>query len=186
MKVVLPVAALVTVGAIFLLGRSFDTGEALLSPEDMAALGAGLRLEEPRFTGRTAAGEPYQVTAAWAEPDGALPERIRLHAPAGAIDTADGRRITGSAESGLLLRGDRRLTLDGDVRLATRAGQSFASERLVVDFAARSAESPAAVTITGPEGRLKAGAMRIADGTAGSRIFFEGGVRVVFIPRSGR
>ena len=187
MKVLLPVAALVTVGAIFMVGRSTDTGESLLSAEDMATLGAGLRLEEPRFTGRTAAGEPYRVTARWAAPDSALPRRIRLDRPTGEIALAGGRQVTGSADSGLLLRRRDRLTLTGDVRLNTDRGQTFTSDRLSVNFAERTATSPRAVTVTGPEGRLEAGRMEIersADGAG--RILFSGGVRVVFIPEASR
>jgi len=189
MKVLLPVAALLTVGAIFLFGRESGTGEALLSAEDLAALGAGLRLEEPQFTGRTAAGEPYRVTAAWAEPDGALPDRIRLANPAGEIETADGMRISGRAETGVLHRGESRLELAGAVRLETDRGHVFESARLAVALAARRARSPGPVTITGAEGRLEAGRMRISGGAEGAnaaRIFFEDGVRVVFIPRAGR
>jgi len=189
MKVVLPVAALVTVGAIFLTGRGFDSGESLLSPADLATLGAGLRLETPRFTGRTEAGEPYTVRAAWAEPDGAVPDRITLDRPEGEIDTADGRRLSGRADAGLLERREDRLTLRGGVVIETSDGYRFASERLALDFRARTAHSPVPIIATGPAGRIEAGAMRILRGEAGAdeaRIFFEAGVRVVFIPEAAR
>ena len=86
LKILLPVAALLMVGAIFLVGRGLDEGESLLSPEELATLGAGLKLDSPRFSGRTAAGEAYVVRAEWALPDSAMPETVELHRPEGEID----------------------------------------------------------------------------------------------------
>lgn len=189
MKVALPLGALVTMAAIFLLGRSFDTGESLLSPQDLAALGAGLRLEAPRFAGRTPAGEPYAIRADWAEPESAVPDRIRLHRPEGGIETEDGREIAGRADTGLLVRSINRLALNGNVRLDTSDGYAFRSRRVVIEFSERVARSDDPVTLTGPEGRLEAGSMRIEQGRPGrseARISFEQGVRVVFIPREAR
>ena len=188
-KVLLPAGAVVTVVAIFLAGRSGDTGESLLSARDLATLGAGLRLEAPRFSGQTPAGEPYSVRADWASPDGPNPGRVTLHRPEGQIETRDGRRLTGEAKEGLFLREADRLVLTGRVRLESRDGYAFAGPRLDIDLAGRTARSSEPVRLTGPEGSLEAGAMRIDQGRPGAgaaRIFFDEGVRVVFIPREAR
>jgi len=189
LKILLPVAALLMVGAIFLVGRGLDEGESLLSPEELATLGAGLKLDSPRFSGRTAAGEAYVVRAEWALPDSAMPETVELHRPEGEIDLADGPRLTAAAKSGELTRSDKRLSLVGSVVIETSDGYRFDSERLVIDFDDATARSPVPVTVEGPSGTIEAGAMRVrrgAEGAGEGRIFFERGVRVVFIPQAGR
>ena len=187
MKVALPVLALLLVGAIFLVGRSLSNAPSLLTAAEMAQLGAGLRLENPQFTGQTESGEPYVVRAAWAVPDSAMPEQVLLEAPDGEVILADGRRLTGRSDTGLMLRADERLRLDGNVRIETSDGYLFETARLVLHFGAHRAISPVAVTGTGPVGRIEAGSMRVigqGEGTDGTRIFFDDRVRVVFMPQA--
>jgi lipopolysaccharide export system protein LptC len=188
LKVLLPVAALIVVGAIFLAGRDRGDGSRLLSAEEIARLSAGLRLETPRFTGRTAAGEPFVIRADWAEPDGAMPEEIALARPTGRIELADGRTVEGRARRGLLDRGSDTLALSGAVEIETSDGYRFESETLEIDTARQEAESPGPVVGTGPAGRIEAGAMRLSrpEGKGGdAQIWFEKRVRVVFIPANG-
>ncbi len=73
LKVLLPIGAVLLIGMIFMFGREragvIDAEQAA----DMAALGAGLRLDNPRFAGVTEDGDPFVVTADWALPDGPSP-----------------------------------------------------------------------------------------------------------------
>ena len=189
MKVVLPVGALLLIGAIFLAGRSGEPPAGLLSAEEIATLSAGLRLESPRFAGRMETGEPFILRAAAAEPEGAAPDVIHLEAPDGEITLSDGRLLTARSETGVMRREAERLRLDGAVTIETSDGYRFESERLLLDLAERRARSPVPVRGTGPPGSIEAGRMRVLDGGKGAseaRILFEGGVRVVFIPRESR
>ncbi|MEM9147734.1 MAG: LPS export ABC transporter periplasmic protein LptC [Pseudomonadota bacterium] len=189
MKVALPLFALVLVGAIFLVGRGLETQNALLSPEELARLSAGLKLERPRFAGRTEAGEPFVLRAVSAEPDGAMPNRIRLGEPDGELTLSDGRLITGRSDTGTMLRLEERLILDGAVRLDSSDGYRFEADRMIVNMGARRAKSIGPVRGQGPAGTIEAGAMRLVagpDGKGATRIFFERRVRVVFIPPGTR
>jgi len=188
-KFALPMAAVATVGAIFVVGQRLDDAASMLSPEELARLGAGLRLEQPRFAGRTADGEPYVLSATSALPDGTLSERIGLEQPRGEVTMADGRAVSGRSIFGHLDRRDDRLVLTGDVVIETSDGYVFRTQRLDVDLASQGAESTVAIEGEGPAGSIEAGAMRIdrgPDGATPATFFFEDDVRVLFIPEASR
>lgn len=191
MKVLLPLGALLLIGAIFLIDRRGE--ESLFSPEELARLGAGMQLEEPRFAGATDAGEPFVVSAARALPDGPVPDIIQLEAPEGRITFADDLVLEGTARTGLLSRDEMELTLTGSVVLRTSDGYRGQTEKLILDIDRRVASAPGRVTGFGPVGSIEAGAMRAlrADADAAQDanamvILFEKGVRVVFIPPEAR
>ncbi|MEM1346779.1 MAG: hypothetical protein AAGI34_19655, partial [Pseudomonadota bacterium] len=98
MKIALPVAALATVAAIFVGGLRLGPDADLLAPEDIAVLGAGLALDNPRYSGRTEVGEPYVLSARRAVPDGTAPQEIDLDTPTAAFTLEDGRRLDGRAD----------------------------------------------------------------------------------------
>lgn len=189
MKVALPVGALLLIGAIFLVGRGIEPPDALMSAEELARLSAGMKLERPRFAGRTEAGEPFVIRAVSAEPDGAMPNRIRLDRPDGELSLSDGRLLTGRSATGTMLRLEERLILDGAVTLETSDGYRFEADRLILNLGARRAKSIGPVQGSGPSGTIEAGSMRLDAGPEGgdaTRIFFEDRVRVVFIPPEAR
>ena len=189
MKILLPLGALGTIGAIFVVGQRLTDTASLLTAEEMATLGAGLRLETPRFSGRTDSGEPYVLRAAWALPDSAMPTEIELERPEGEIETEDGRRIEARADSGVMNRRRNDLMLRGDVVLTTSDGYRVETARLALDLERRGATAPGPIAAEGPAGSLEAGRMRLDhgdDGEAPARILFEERVRVVFIPRASR
>jgi len=184
-KIVLPVMALVILGLIFLTGRERGGIEDLLTPEEIARLGAGLRLDNPRFVGVTETGEPYSLTADAALPDGTMPEEIGLEAPRGEITLGDGRVLSGTSTSGMLVRSADRLTLTGDVVLESSDGYRFETEELAVDFGDKGATASVPVRGEGPEGWIEADAFSLAtDGEKlGSAVIrFEGNVHVLFTP----
>ncbi|MEO1470119.1 MAG: hypothetical protein AAFV86_13770 [Pseudomonadota bacterium] len=196
-KILLPLAAMGVLASIFLSGQPRPGLEDMLSAEEIARLGAGLRLDSPRFAGRTEDGNPFMLSAEAAVPDGPLAEEIALEAPRGQLTLADGRRLTAIAEGGMMRRAAETLTLEGGVTLASEDGYRFETERLTLDFESRSARAPGAVvgTMDGTDGRgrLEAGRFLMEgmpgtgdgsgedDGT-GVRLIFDGGVRVLFTP----
>jgi len=185
MRWLLPLLALVVVGAIFLAGRDRGDVSAILTPAEIARLSAGLRLDAPRFAGQTESGEPFIIRADWAEPDGTMPDEITLERPTGEMTAEDGRILTGAAREGLLDRERERLTLTGDVTVETSDGYRFETETLEIDTANRKARSRVPVRATGPMGSLEAGSMRLDQGKGGAastQIWFENRVRLVFIP----
>ncbi|MEM0943264.1 MAG: LPS export ABC transporter periplasmic protein LptC [Pseudomonadota bacterium] len=189
-KVALPLIALGMIGAIFLIGRGGQ--ESLFTPEELARLGAGMQLENPRFAGATEDGEPFVIRARRALPDGPVPDMIELEAPSGELTARDGVVLEGRADGGRMSRAREELELSGAVVITTSDGYRAETDRLVIDLENRAAASPGEVRATGPEGSLVAGSMeaRRVNGEAGapgrSWIRFENGVRVVFIPEEAR
>lgn len=185
MKVVLPIAALLMVGLIFVIGRERGAATDLFTAEELARLGAGLKLDQPRFAGVTDAGEPFVLKADWALPDSAMPEEIQLENPTAEVSLQDDRQIAGAARYGLMERSARTLTLTGGVRLETSDGYQFETEMLRVETEARAASTATPVTGTGPQGRIEAGSFRVrqvGERNSDTVIWFENGVRVLFNP----
>ncbi|MBY8976961.1 LPS export ABC transporter periplasmic protein LptC [Rhodobacteraceae bacterium NNCM2] len=191
MKVVLPLAAAMLIAAIFLIGRWDD--ESLFSNDELAALGAGMQLENPRFSGRTENGDPFIVRARRATPDGPSPELINLDAPVGEMAADDGRQIAGRSDSGVMRRSEDELTLTGNVVITTSDGYRADTEELKIDLKNKTAVAPGHMKAVGPSGSIVAGKFRVErpendDGSQGSDmvLWFENDVRVIFIPKEAR
>lgn len=185
MKIVLPVAALVLIAAIFLVGREraaiFDAGTAA----QIAAMGTGMRLDNPRFSGVTEAGDPFTVTADWALPDGAMPDRIDLEKPVGELQMGE-QTVRVTAATGELFRADERLRLEGDVELVTSDGYRMRTQGVEVDLETRTAEAPRRLHAEGPRGSIEADRVRVLRGeTDEMTVRFEGNVRVNWRPAPG-
>ena len=186
-KIALPVGAVVLIGAIFLSGR--DESSGLFTAAELAALGSGLRLEQPRFTGVTENDEPFVVEAAWALPDGAMANTVTLEKPTGRITLSTGVELTATAAEGLMHRKDETLALGGGVVIETSDGYHVETEALDIDLRGRTAASRGRITGRGPAGEIEAGSFRssgLGKEDAGAQIWFENGVRLVFIPGNAK
>jgi lipopolysaccharide export system protein LptC len=186
MKILLPVGAVLLIGMIFVFGREraavIDADQAA----DMVALGTGLRLDNPRFAGVTDEGDPFVVTADWALPDGAMPDRVDLERPVGELHLADAMVVTVRAATGELFREAERLNLVGDVVLETSDGYRVETPRVEVDLGTKVAVAPERLHATGPRGGINADRVRIdrSAGEGGATVLFEGDVRVTWQPRA--
>jgi len=185
MKVALPLAAVALVAAIFLSVRDRGDLTDLFTPEELATLGAGLKLDNPRFAGVTSKGEAFAVQADWALPDSAMPTVVELAHPRGEIELTDGRKLTASAQGGRLLRQEKKLVLEGDVVLDSSDGYHMETALVEFDLEGKAAHAPGPVSGTGPRGRITAGSLRAEAGDEPGepgKIWFENRVRLVFIP----
>ncbi len=188
MKVLLPLGAVVLIAAIFVSARDKGDLTKIFTAEELATLGAGLRLDNPRFAGLTEQGEPFAIRADWALPDSALPRLIDLKRPEGEIEMSDGRTISARAATGRMHREDKTLVLEGGVVLDTSDGYHIETGLIEIDLGAKTANAPGPVSGTGPRGQINAGSFRAAagEGAAGAgQIWFENRVRLVFIPDKG-
>lgn len=184
MKVVLPVGAVLLICMIFIFGRD---RAAVVDPEaaaNIAALGAGLRLDNPRYTGVTKDGDPFVVTAEWALPDGAMPDRVQLKEPKGELHLGDDRTVTVRAAEGELFRKEKRLSLTGDVVLVTSDGYRVTTPTVDVDLAAKTAVAPDRLHAEGPRGAIEADRVRMVrgDGEGEVTMRFDGDVHVTYRP----
>ncbi len=184
MKVALPVGAVLLIGMIFMFGRERAAVIDAEQAADMVALGAGLRLDKPRFAGVTEDGDPFVVTADWALPDGAAPDRVDLEKPVGELHLDDETVVTVRAATGELFRKEERLNLAGAVVLDTSDGYRVETPRVEVDLGAKVAVAPERLHATGPRGEIEADRVRVVrgDGRGSATVLFEGDVRVTWQP----
>lgn len=199
LKVGLPLIALALLSALFLWPR--DTGfegGLIYSAADLIALGEGMTVSNPNFTGTTETGEPFKVSADSATPDGPDPTSVALDTVRAELDQNDGREVRLTAEGGELRPKDNVLSLQGKVAIRTSDGYVVETEKVIADLRARTVAAPGPVRAEGPRGDIEAGSFRAArieaaddraegaDGLApGDYFWFENRVKVRFAPAQG-
>lgn len=181
LKLALPLAALALAGAIFLSPRP-DVGPAIDFSGVRYDGEEGLRLLNPRFSGRTPDGEPVTLRADWALPDGPDPSSVLLGPLTGEVALHEGRRVTLAADGGELRPKDRRLRLEGRVRLELNALYALETGEVALDMNAETLRAAGPVRGTGPQGDIAADAMRAARREESHYVWFEGRVRVRIEP----
>ena len=186
MKVALPLAAAAGIGLYYLSLREPGDLAEIFSAEDLATLGAGLKLDSPSFTGVNERGEPFSVHAKWAVPDSAMPTYIDLERPSGEIELDRKRTVTVTSETGRLHRDDKVLVLKGGVKVDTSDGYHIETDRLHFALRSQATYAPGSINAKGPSGSIEAGSMRVVpadpDKGTGTQIWFENRVRVVLSP----
>ena len=186
MKIILPVGAVALIGMIFLSGQDRGAIIDLGSSADLAALGAGLKLDKPRFSGVTADGDPFYITADWALPDGAMPNQIDLERPRGELRLGNGLLVNMRSNIGQMMRKDEELHLTGEVEVQSSDGYRAETDTVTFHLNSKTAVVPGRVEATGPRGTLIADRMTVRRVTPESRdiiVRFEGNVRVTYLPK---
>src|SRR4051812_14122297 len=91
LKVGLPLIALGLLAALFLVQTDDRlAGDLVFSRGDIEALGSGLRLTNPVFTGTTRSGDRFRFTAEEVVPDAAPPKRAAITRLGGTLELAGG------------------------------------------------------------------------------------------------
>jgi lipopolysaccharide export system protein LptC len=186
LKVGLPLIAIGLLSALFF-GPGEDRGDGgvVFSEGDVEALGGGLRVSNPTFTGTTSGGDRFRFTAELVVPDAAPPERAAITRPAGTLELAGGPSVTLEAADGDLHIPSERLDLSGAVRIETSDGYRIAADKATIDLRAGSLIAGDAVESTGPLGRIDSGSLRVAPAAAegeARRFSFGNGVRLLYDP----
>jgi lipopolysaccharide export system protein LptC len=187
LKVGLPLVALGMLSALFLIQPEERIGGGGLefSPGDLAALGSGLRVSNPTFSGTTIGGDRFRFTAELVVPDAAPPTRASITALSGRLDFADGGAVALAAAAGELEIPAHLLALSGAVRIETSDGYRISAERVALDLGTGVLETGATTKTEGPLGRIDSGSLRIAPAEGvedAHRFSFGEGVRVIYIP----
>jgi lipopolysaccharide export system protein LptC len=187
LKVGLPLVALGMLSALFLIQTEDSLGPGIRFTEgDLEALGSGLRISNPVFTGTTRDGAPFRFTAELVIPDAAPPEHAAIEELTGELALVDGPVIELEADAGELAIEAEELALSGDVRIVTSDGYSVAAERVTLDLEAGTLVAGDAVVTEGPLGRIDSGTLEIAPSAPGAdqahRFSFGNGVRLVYDP----
>lgn len=191
LKVGLPLVALAMLSALFFgQGETPSDDGLVFSQGDVEALGSGLRIMNPTFTGTTSSNDRFRFTAAQVTPDKAPPERADISELAGEVTLAGGPVITVRAATGDLHIPTQRLDMTGDVELDTSDGYRVRAPKLTLDLKSGSMLAGDRVETEGPLGTIDSGSLRIAPtgdpATGGGddrrRFSFGNGVRVLYVP----
>lgn len=190
LKVGLPLIALALLAGLFFIpAEDRLEGELEFSRADLAALGSGLRITRPTFTGTSRGGDRFRFTAELVVPDAATPTRASIEALAGHVEFADGRGLELGAETAELDIEAQRMQLMGAVEIETSDGYRIIANRLDAELGTATLTATGDVVAVGPMGRIAAATMTIApaasDGDA-RMISFGKGVRLVYDPPDAR
>jgi lipopolysaccharide export system protein LptC len=186
LKVGLPLVALGMLASLFVVQTDDSLGGNLVfSAGDIEALGDGLRISNPTFTGTTRGGDSFRFTAALIVPNAAPPTRAAITSLGGELALAHGPVILVDATTGDLDIPTQRLDMAGDVKVDTSDGYRIQAERMTLDLRAGSLIADDRVVSEGPMGRIDSGSLRIAPAAeAGEarRFSFGDGVRLLYEP----
>lgn len=137
---------------------------------DEVSAAESLTMVNPRFSGRSAGGESFVVTATTAKRQGPQSDLIDLVKP---VYTAEGRTVVATA--GLYNQLERTVQLTGEVVFSDQDGNAFSSTSAFVRTADDTVEGARAVRGEGPLGSVRADSYEIRD--AGARVIFRGHVK---------
>ena len=186
LKVGLPLVALGMLASLFLVQTDDRLGGGIVfSKGDVEALGEGLRITNPTFTGTTAGQDEFRFTAALVEPDAAPPERARITTLAGEVALHDGPVVELEADTGDLHVPTQRLDLAGNVHIRTSEGYRMVAEQATLDLKAGSIVAGNVVETSGPLGKIDSGSLTVQPAAASGearRFSFGNGVRLVYDP----
>jgi lipopolysaccharide export system protein LptC len=171
--------------ALFLVQSDDRIGGVVFSQGDVQALGNGLEISNPTFTGTTQGQDRFRFTAARVVPDAAPPTRVAISALAGTVDLHDGPRVTVDAATGDLDVPTQRLDLAGKVLIETSDGYRIDSDRATFDLRKGAFVAGDHVVSRGPLGEITSANLHVAPAAAtgqARRFSFGGGVRLVYDP----
>jgi lipopolysaccharide export system protein LptC len=145
---------------------------------DEVTAAESLTMVNPRFSGRSAGGQSFVVTASTAKRQGPQSDLIDLDRP---VYTADGRKVVATA--GLYNQLARTVQLTGEVVFSDDDGNSFTSTSAFVRTADNIVEGARAVRGEGALGSVRADSYEIRDN--GSRVIFRGHVKGTIKQKQG-
>lgn len=184
-KILLPLAALGLLAALFLLARTPDEAPNLpYARAELAEIARARGIASPHYTGVTADGHALSVTAAHATPKPGDRRQITVADVEMQLETDTGRNLTLIADGGSIDTAVGAAEFEGAVEIATATGHRLLTDRLRATFERTELESAGHVTIFGPglEGDAGKLVVRGHEGNDGVIAVFTQGVRLVYTP----
>lgn len=189
LKVALPLIAIGLLSTVFLVQRE-DTfeGGLVFTKVDIATLGDGLTISNPRFSGITRGGDTFSLTAVRAIPDSSIPTRIEMTDISADLSYEQGRTVELTAAHGLAHVKAQVLELDGGIHAESSDAYTIETDGGVFQMTDGTFESSGPVVLTGPTGNLEAGKMRVTPGNDSQNhvFWFENGVKLTFQPATDK
>jgi len=190
-KIALPVLALGLFSSVFLISEDdvFEGTGIVFSEADLSALGDGIQIKSPRFTGVTEAGDKFLLTANSANPDSTKPSRVDLKDIAATLDLTNGESVDLTAGRGALVITAQELNLLEGITIVTSEGFRGKLSVATADLRKGEVRSDAPVEVTGPMGQITAGGLKFETVFAGDGktvqnqlLRFKNEVKVIFHP----
>ncbi|MEM7073958.1 MAG: hypothetical protein AAGA28_04905 [Pseudomonadota bacterium] len=186
MKIILPLTALGLLSTLFLISQTIDPTQSLPAATiDLASRAQGQGATNASFAGVTGRGDELRITAATARPTPGNPRLIHALDVVAEIQLISGAVVDIVSDSGDVHQGDLTAVLEGDVRLMSTTGYDVRTARLDARLDRLFAETPGAVTATGPAGDLVAGRMVLSENpdTGAAHLHFTNGVKLIYTPQ---
>ncbi len=181
MKVVLPIAAFAIVAGLALFGASYKADDELtVTFTQSPKLKEDRRMVAPVFTGTTARGQPFEVTADSAQRQEANPDQVLLDTLKASLGLTEVSGVLITADKGLLDLDKQTMQVMGDIIARTDDGYVFHTEKVFIDIDRQAARGDMPIKGHGPAGELEAARFELQEG--GEILRFEGGVTLTIKP----
>ena len=185
LRYALPAVAALMIGLVVAWPQLIGGGAGLIAPKlapDQLDGADVMRMNNPRYVGRTSDAEPIGVSAQSAYVDPVEPDRIHLERVAAEIARAGETDIHLLAGAGIYDREAEDVDLSGGVELTTSDGYRFETPSVFLNLKRGQARGREPIAGAGPSGTITAQRFEFQDG--GQRLRFMGQVRVTLQPRS--
>ncbi|MEO0911516.1 MAG: hypothetical protein AAFY59_00785 [Pseudomonadota bacterium] len=155
LKVGLPLTALALLASVIMLGtRDEVPGGLTFSAADLEALGTGMQVKEPRFSGASLDGDLYDFQANAVVPRDATLEFADIDALEGTIRFRDGRSVFISADTAEIDFGAEQILLRDSIYIESSDGYTAQGSIVVVDLEAGLVRGSGGITAEGPFGEI--------------------------------
>ncbi|TNC46433.1 hypothetical protein FHG66_19035 [Rubellimicrobium rubrum] len=184
-KILLPLAALVLLSTVFLLARA-PGGQSEIPYARLEEIARDPRIDRPRLAGVAPDGTTVVLSADRLMPVRGRTDLFALDAPILETESPDGGTAHLTAGTGEVDGASRRLRLTGGVRIEASPGTTVDTPELTADLQTGTATAGAVQAET-PFGTVDAGGLLLTQGEGkGSRLVFNGGVRLLYEPQTHR
>jgi len=190
-KIALPILAIGLFSSVFLVSESdvFEGTGIVFSDADLSALGDGVQIKSPRFSGVTDSGDKFLLTANYANPDSNKPSVVGLEQVATTLDLVSGENVDITAARGELNVPTQELSLSDGITIATSEGFRGKMESALARMREGILTSDDPVEVVGPMGQITAGSLEFKTVFASEgetvqnyTLSFREQVRVIFHP----
>ncbi|MFN4277116.1 MAG: LPS export ABC transporter periplasmic protein LptC [Ferrovibrio sp.] len=185
MKFILPLIALGTVAAVIAWPQLSKKHNMLpLTFSDVDSANAALVMNNPRYRGTDASGQPYIVTADRAVQDPQDDKQVTLDKVQADITMSNGEWWSLTADTGLYQGALQLLDLYGNIAVFGDRGYEMHGHSAEINLQTKVVSSDDKVWGHSALGKINANGMRIYD--RGQRIVFINGVKTTIFPRQQR
>lgn len=148
---------------------------------DLSRAAAVIHMTNPRFFGQDDHGRNFVVAAREAQRSLRVQADVKLIDPDIQLSGTADRSMQAKAKQGVYEDTTKRVSLQGDVRIAGGDGTVFTTQQALVDMKSGTVSGNSPVQGSGPLGQISASSYAIYD--RGARIVFTGQVHAHLTPR---